>query len=88
MGKVKLQWNPGALEQVRRMPAVKGLLEGAAERIAAGCEETAKEPGGYTAVTGEGRNRSRAAVVTTTPYAMGHNAKHNTLLRNVDKGRI
>lgn len=36
--------------------------------------------GAYVAVSGKGKNRSRAAVIAATPYARNSNAKHDTLL--------
>jgi hypothetical protein len=41
----------------------------------------------YVAVSGKGKNRSRASVIAVTRYARNSNAKHNTLLRALDAGR-
>lgn len=92
MAKVRIKWNEGALEEILRSESVGGLLLGRAERIADACnaephDNPDSEDGGFLAVGSQGATRARAAVATRTPHAMGHNARHNSLLKNLDKGR-
>lgn len=79
---VKIRWSVPDFEDVRRSEDVERAISASAERIAAACGE------GYDANTGDGRSRSRASVVTTNPGAIRDNARNNTLLRNIDAGRI
>ncbi len=74
---MRLRYNLGAFEQIRRDPALDPLLESAASRIAQACGD------GYAYDVGEGRTRSRAGVYTRTAEAMADNAANNTLLRNL-----
>lgn len=78
--KVRLVWNKPEFERIARDPAVKAELIQIAEKIARRCGP------GYLAVSGEGRTRSRAAVITTTLAAIKDNAEHNTILRNIGDG--
>ena len=66
---------------VMRGPGTKAKLKSVADRIA-----NAAGPGNLT-LTGEGRTRSRASVVTTTYEAMRAEAKTRNLTRAVDAGR-
>lgn len=75
---VRIDWHMDGFEALRREPAVKALLMEHAEQIAAEAE-AAHEAKGYLAVSGEGKSRSRAAVVTTTAHAINSNAKFHTL---------
>lgn len=82
---VKIDWNVSAFEEIRRLPAVKAELEKHAGEIAErangmSAANGAEESGGYLAVPGEGRTRSRAAVVTSNLAAVLDNAAHHTLL--------
>ncbi len=78
---MKIKWNLPAFEEIRRLPAVRRDLEQRAEDIADACGD------GYVAESGEGKTRSRAAVITATPRAMRDNAKNNTIIKNVEAGR-
>ena len=81
---VRFRWNRDALEQVRRWPEASAELKRRADAIAAAC---GGEPVGFVAVTGEGKTRSRAAVIAASPRARRRNAKSNTILRHLDAGR-
>lgn len=80
----RLRWNRDALEQVRFWPEASAELKRRADAIAAACGGPAA---GFIAVTGEGKTRSRAAVIAASPRARRRNAKSNTILRNLDAGR-
>ena len=80
----RLRWNRDALEQVRFWPEASAELKRRADAIAAACGGPAA---GFIAVTGEGKTRSRAAVIAASPRARRRNAKGNTILRNLDAGR-
>lgn len=92
MKKVRFKPNRGAFEEFLRSAPVAAELEKRAERIADACNAEShdsedSEDGGFIVRTTQGASRVRVAVVTSTPHAMGHNAKHNSLLKNLDKGR-
>lgn len=86
MGKVRIKWANGGLGQILNSGPVQSLVGEAAERIASGCNAEDDE-GGFIAASSSGATRARAAVIASTGHAIGHNAKHNTLLKNLDKGR-
>ncbi len=71
-----------AFERIRRTPEVVRLLGQSAEAIAKGCGE------GYVADTEQGKTRARGGVVTATAEAQADNAEHQTLLRNLYRGRL
>lgn len=78
----KIKWNRDAFRQIRLLPEVAADVHDRARRVA----EAAGN--GYEAFpTADPRNRSRAAVVTTSRKAMRDNARNQTLLRNLDAGR-
>jgi len=76
----RIRWNHRAFEQIRRDPAVANELRKEADKIADRAGE------GYLAVDGNGRTRSRAAVVTSNAEAIRDNAENNTLLRALGGG--
>lgn len=92
MADVDIRWNDqhssnNQFEALRRLPAVKVVLFAHALDIAAEADD-AHDAKGYVAVVEEGKTRSRAAVVTSTPHAVASNAKHHTLLKIVAKRAI
>jgi hypothetical protein len=84
-----------ALYQVRKLPAVIRDLEDRANRIAAACNADDNhdpgEPDGYLTGSQQGAKRPqgrwRATVFTGTQAAKNDNARHQTLIKNLDKGR-
>jgi hypothetical protein len=78
---VKIKWNLRAFDEIRRSPKVEAELRRRAQRIATACGP------GYVAVSGKGRTRARAAVITADQRAVRDNASNNTLIRNLDRGR-
>ena len=79
MARIKL--NLKGFEQLRRSPGVKADLRRRADAIAEACGD------GFVAASGEGRTRSRAAVIAAHTRARHVNARDNTLIRNLDAGR-
>jgi len=74
----RIRWNLKAFETLRRDPNVSAELKRQADKIAA---NAGGETEGYVAVTGRGKTRNRAAVVTATEEAIKENQDENTLLR-------
>lgn len=77
---MKIKWNRPAFEQLRRLPAVEAELDRRAEQIETAARDLSGVDG-YLAVSGPGKSRSRAAVITSDVAAMRDNAANNTLLR-------
>lgn len=77
---MKTQFRLPAFEEIRRLPAVTAELFRHAEAMAADAGD------GYLAVTGQGRTRARAAVLTATTRAKRDNARNDTLVRVAGKG--
>lgn len=82
MKKAKVKYNMKAFEEIRRLPKTKSTLESSGSKIAEACGD------GYEMRSGEGKTRSRASVLTTNAKAMRDNRKNNTLLRNMDAGKL
>ncbi len=83
--RVQIKWKRNVFRELRTLPEVKDLLHEAGERIAEGAGP------GYIVDDREavnGRGRARTAVITGDFDAILDNARHNTLLSNLDKGRI
>ena len=78
---MKVRWNVKAFEEIRRMDSVDEDLSRRVEAIREGCGD------GYDAHVEPGKSRTRGAVVTASSAAIIDNARHNTLLRNLDRGR-
>lgn len=76
---MRIRWNGKAFEQIRRLPETKAELRRHANAIAQRCGK------GYVAVSGEGRTRSRAAVLAVSHTAREDNAKNNTLVREIGR---
>ena len=82
---VEIKWNQRGLSLLLRHPDIKADLYRRAQAIADAAN--GGEDIGYLAVQGEGRTRSRAAVIAVTVRSRRHNAKHNALVRALDAGR-
>lgn len=58
-----------------------------AERVAAACNAEASADGmrnePFMAESRAGGSRARASVLTATPHGLNHNAKYDTILRNL-----
>ncbi len=84
---VKIKWSVRAFEELRRASEVEAALSRSADAIAAGCNGSVQDDG-YESSQTRGRTRSRASVITASAEAMADNAAHNTLISNLDRGRI
>ena len=82
---VEIKWNQRGLSLLLRHPDIKADLYRRAQAIADAAN--GGDDIGYLAVQGEGRTRSRAAVIAVTVRSRRHNAKHNALVRALDAGR-
>lgn len=78
---MKVKWNRQAFQQIRKSPEVQADIGRRVQRIAAACGD------GYDYSVMEGRTRARGTVITAKHRAIRDNAKHNTLLRNLNVGR-
>lgn len=78
MAKDKIVWHMNGFEELRRLPQVEAILLENAEKIA---DKTGMPD--YLAVTGHGKSRSRAAVITSNAVAMQDNASNHTLEKAV-----
>lgn len=74
---MRIKWNVRAFEDIRRSAGVKARLKREADAVASASGR------GYVVQTGEGKSRSRAAVIAATPEAARDNSKNNTLLRSL-----
>lgn len=83
---MRIEWDPDAMYDIRRDPAVVAMLEAEAEKIADRANELGK--GTYAVGSQQGRKnpqgRWRASVVTADAEAMVDCARNNTLLRVLD----
>lgn len=77
----KIKWRLAGFRELRLEPGVMADLGERAERIADAAGD------GYEASTFEGKNRARASVITADFDARRDNAKNQTLLRSLDRGR-
>lgn len=78
---MRIKWRVAGFRELRTHPNVTADLAQRAERVAAACGD------GFVARHTQGRNRSRAAVITATGQAIRRNAADNTILRNLGAGR-
>lgn len=78
----RIKWNMKGWRDLRKSAQVQEDLFDRAERIRDGCGDE-----GFSAWVFEGKNRARASVVAFHPHAIAKNAKHNTILNNLDRGR-
>lgn len=88
MAKPRMVWNPNALYDIRRDPAVVAQLDSAAEAIAG--RANANGEGTYATGSRQGaknpQGRWRASVVTVDYKAMRDNLRRNTLLKAMGNG--
>lgn len=77
MAKSKIKWRVKGFEEVRRLPGVKAELSQIAESMADSLGD------GFVAEVGEGKTRSRAAVIAASTRARRRNARDNTILREL-----
>lgn len=79
--KVRVKMNIAGARAIRNSAEVEGDLMRRAQAI-----EAAAGPG-YEASSQTGRTRARASVITADFEAIRDNAKNNTLLKSLDRGR-
>lgn len=78
----KMRWNIAEFENIRRSPQMVARLRRATAAIRSGCGT------GYTESTIQGATRARSTVAAYTYDARVDNARNNTLLKNLDRGRL
>ena len=87
MGSVRFKMSGAGARALLTSPAAVSLVRGRAERCAAACNAEASEddmrnePFGSSARAGGAR--ARASVFTANPHGFNHNAKNDTILRNL-----
>lgn len=87
MGDVRFRMNPAGARALLGSRAAADMVGGYAERCAAACNAEASpddmrnEPFGSSAKAGGAR--ARASVFTASPHGFNHNAKNDTILRNL-----
>lgn len=85
MAQVRVKHKIANYRKVRASDGVRGREEDIAANIAARCN--AESGGdGFRVSSQQGRGRAprwRTTVITATAHAIRHNAKHNTLVRNM-----
>lgn len=80
--------NRRALREIMKSDPLELELFRRAEAIREACDPDGHlGEDAYVAVSGKGRNRSRASVIAASRHAQNSNAKHNTLLKAIDAGR-
>lgn len=87
---MRIKWRNAAFQEILRAPGVKADLARRALAIEAAANTAAgldADDDGYRAFHGEGRTRSRAAVIAGTVQSKRDNATHNRLIRSIDAGR-
>lgn len=80
--KVKVKINSKGARALLNSEAIQADLLRRAEAIL-----PAEPAGGFAADVRAGKNRGRAMVKTVSVHGARHNAKHQTILKNLDKGR-
>ena len=83
MAKVRIKHHPKAYRQLLNSDGVTGDLDRRANAIA----DRANSDGEHTVFVEKGRNRARAAVVTTDFKAMRAESRRANLTRAIDAGR-
>ena len=91
MLKTRIKWRNQGFYDVRRLPSVISMLEGSAERIADAANSMSGMDG-YLTGSRQGakkpQGRWHASIVTSTVETMRDNAKHDTIMKSMDAGRI
>lgn len=78
---VRVQMRSRGARALLRGSEVQGDIQARVTRVGEACGD------GYVADTDVGRNRVHGMVKTHTPEAMRDNQAHNTLLKQLDRGR-
>lgn len=73
----RIKWNIKGFQQLRRSPGIKARLKREADQVRDASGD------GYVTQTGEGKTRSRAAVITGDRESARDNSDNNTLLKNL-----
>ena len=87
MGSARFRINHAGARALLGSAAAARMVGGYADKCAAACNAEASpdglrnEPFGSSA--GSGGARARASVFTASPHGRYHNAKHDTILRNL-----
>ena len=95
MARVRFVKKPGAERSIRYSGPVRNMLEGIGTTVVNSANSTFKLNGGtdrgYTMKSQAGRRipkgRWRVSVAATSPHAIRHDAKYNTLVRALGGGR-
>ena len=95
MARVRFVKKPGAERSIRYSGPVRNMLEGIGTTVVNSANSTFKLNGGtdrgYTMKSQPGRRipkgRWRVSVAATSPHAIRHDAKYNTLVRALGGGR-
>lgn len=77
----RIKWNMAGFRELRKSAEVQNDLGRRALAIADACGPN------FDPMVSEGRTRARASVITADHDAIRKNAKENTILRNLDRGR-
>lgn len=77
----RIKWKHNGFRQLLKSREVMSDLIARGEKIAAAAGA------GYEQAPFTGKNRARVSVATATPAAILENAKNNTLIRSLDRGR-
>lgn len=84
---VRVKFSNRGFYDIRRQPALVAQEEKIANGIAQRCNRDLGEPNGFRTGSRQGMRRPqgrwRTTVITVTRRAKRHNAKHNTLLKNL-----
>lgn len=84
---MRVQFKMSGYRGIRTSPGVAARVKAIADGIADDCNASADVDGGYKAEGSSGRNRARAAVITTNAAAMKDNARNNTIIRAAGRAR-
>jgi hypothetical protein len=86
MSNGKFMINSAAVQRLLKSQELKSVVEKSVTKIAVACN--AGKDKGYRINVDTKYGRASGAVITSSEYAKRDNAKHNTLLKCVDRGRI
>lgn len=87
---IRFRWHRPGFRAVLTSESVRAELGRRAARVAAAANASAGIPpggrdAGYVSVTAPGQARARASVIAASMHARRHNAKHNTLVRELGR---
>lgn len=87
MGSVRFKASEPGARALLRSPGALEVVRSHADRCAAACNAEASEDGmdndPFSSAASLGRERAGATVFTRTPHGINHNAKYDTILRNL-----